>query len=263
MKPTSSFLVSMRSNLLALFAGCVVAVFVTAQSFTPTDAAWVGQLGAAEEAGCATTDTTLPHDTLLEGFGTPGYEQAWTEVGTTANINDAADSSALAKNKPDGACDTAWYLNVPTDGTETYAYWNYGSEIDTATSEVDMYVYLWIVNGPSAAGENFAIYGALAGDNVNLVFKLMLENSAGTLRVFVSSSANSATVNVSTGSWYKLHIHSDTTAASSYMSVNDGDHKTFTRYDRDIQYIRIGAPYNLDADDNGDLYIDLVCVDTP
>lgn len=47
MRPTSSFLVSMRSNLLALLAGCVVAVFVTAQSFTPTDVAWMGQLGVA------------------------------------------------------------------------------------------------------------------------------------------------------------------------------------------------------------------------
>ena len=258
MKPTSLSAANMRSNLLALFAGCVVAVFVTAQSFTPTDAAWVGQLGA----GCATTDTTLPHDTLLEGFGTPGYEQAWTEVGTTANINDAADSSALAENKPDGACDTAWYLNVPTDGTETYAYWNYGSAIDTATVNIDTYFYLWIATGPDA-GEDFAIAQIYEGVSTYQVLKLVLENSGGTLRIYVSSSANSATVNLTTGVWQKIMIHLDTTAASSYLQVDDGAKKTFTRYNYDVQCVRIGAPNGLDANDNGSLYFDLVCVNTP
>jgi hypothetical protein len=38
----------MRSNLLALFAGCVVAVYVTAQSFTPTDVAWMGGTATGE-----------------------------------------------------------------------------------------------------------------------------------------------------------------------------------------------------------------------
>jgi hypothetical protein len=122
MKPTSSFLVSMRSNLLALFAGCVVALFVSAQSFTPTDVAWIG----AQDVATA-TETTTPS---YVGYGTNNIDVTASPTLNypTVQQNDimiavmAFNSIPVIANSPP----TGWtFLSTNVSGTDSLmaSYW--------------------------------------------------------------------------------------------------------------------------------------------
>lgn len=258
---------TLSKRLAAFVATVAVALWVHAQGIPASDAPWLGALNVPASGGgdCATSDTTLPHDTLLEGFGTPGYENAWTEVGTTANIDDAADSSALTDGKPDGACDTAFYLDVPTDGTETFSRYNHGSTIDLSGTELDFYMYLWVATRPDA-GESFQIVKVsqyTGGSAIGSIFLSYSNESGGQLRLQGYGSGLSDVVVISEDTWVKVKMHLDTTAADSYIQVDDGDNKTFTRGNESPQYFFIGAVSSLEANDNAQLYFDLICVNTP
>lgn len=122
MKPTSSFLVSMRSNLLALFAGVVVAFFVSAQSFTPTDVAWMGQLGAVVEE-------EAPSYLVSEDFEGSGTADGWVNNNTpdwdytTAPAPLVGSESLGTDNSQD------WSTKTFSADNEVWAfcYWNASS----------------------------------------------------------------------------------------------------------------------------------------
>lgn len=246
--------------LLSVLAGITVNSQLGLQS-----PGFVGQLSKkVSTVSCLSSDTTLPHDTLLEGFQTPGYENSWTEVGTTANINDQYDSSALSTGKPTGACDLALQLTAPTDGTETYFKWNNGSEIDLDTQAVDVVFYLYLDTAPDD-GENFYLLLAQTAGSTTDVY-ITLRNNAGTIEIAGSGASTSAYQSISTGQWLKVKLHMDTTTSGSlsYIQVDDGTKRMFNRMSsRDFQYLSLGTVLGLDVNDSAVMIFDLIAINTP
>lgn len=228
---------------------------------------FINQTSDAGEA-CATSDTLLAHDELLEGFEGDGYELTWTEGGTTANITEGADSSALTANKPLGACDKAWKIVVPTDGTETWATWDRGSAIDPAVNNIDSVFYFYVESGPDTATEEYSIFqiggSSSATPSSTSNTRIILKNNAGNITIRASSSVNSAEITVATpAQWNKVAVHFNTTAGSSTITLNDGTPQSFTRAATTVRYFHLGPGQGLDANENGTIWMDVVAVDTP
>lgn len=218
-------------------------------------------------AACATSDTSLPHDTLLEGFqtATTGYENTWTETGTTANITEAADSTALTTGKPTGACNQAWKVVFPADGTETYAQWDRGSVIDVAVTAINVVFYL-LVESPMDAGETSLILSGSETTNpsASQCFEVALGRTGSNTEVWaIGATAASKTV-ITTGAWHKIDVHIDTTAANSTISVDEAAPNSFTRSSTwDVRYMNIGGVRGIDVNDNATIWFDVICVNTP
>lgn len=216
---------------------------------------------------CATSDTSLPHDELLEGFqtATTGYENTWAETGTTANITAAADSTALTSGKPAGACNQAWKLVVPTDGTETYTQWNRGSSINPTTQAATFTFYVYIETPPDN-GEVFYIFslGSVTSP-ATAVARISLRNTTGTITLTAVGSSSSADVTVTTGAWHKVatYIDTSTTGNLSTLTIDGGAANGFNRNTTAMQYLSLGATSSLEANDSGTLWFDLVCLNTP
>lgn len=215
-------------------------------------------------AACATTQTTNVWDDLLEGFqDVDGYDNTWTQVGTTANITAGADSSALTTGKAPGQCAKAWKLIVPTDGTETFAYWDYGSSVNLDSQAMSVTCNLYIESAPLAA-DNYVIFSfrgtAIPGVIGNMV---LLQNVAGV----VSLNCWGQLVTVSAGQWYTVKITLATTAASSTFEVwSQGSltgSATVTRDTATFRYLFMGATRLLETDDSGTLWFDTVAINTP
>lgn len=247
-------------SFIALLASTLVAA---AQLGDP---AFVSSLIAPVTASsCATSDTPTSHDELLEGFqtATTGYELTWTQAGTTANITAAADSTALTSNKPTAACNQAWKLTVPTDGTETYAMNDRGSEIDIDSVNLDFSIAFYVETAPDA-GESYMLVQTLNASD-STVFFVRLNNSAGTVQVRAEGpSSTPSYTNISTGTWNVITVHLDTTLGSCSYAVNGGASIAFTRTaSRDYRKLRIGAPNSLEANDSGTVWFDVICVNSP
>jgi len=260
-------------HVLALFS--LVALLSDAHSsaqFFGTGPFYASTLKSPGGGGgaCASNQTTNSWDELLEGFETAstGYEASgWTEFGTTANISHAADSSALATGKPDGACSKAWKLVVPTDGTATGARWDRGSTIDLDTVQTDVWFSFYVETAPDS-GEGFFIWeytGLSSPEN----FGLQLRNNGGTLQVITVAGGGSDAINILTDRWYVGKISFDVAAAAdgttftlwSNGSVVGTD--SFTRHSAvDLRYIYIGATSFLEAGDSGTVWFDLLQVKT-
>jgi hypothetical protein len=227
---------------------------------------------ATTVSACSTTDTTLPHDTLLEGFqlASNGYGDGnsftTTEVGTTANIDSYADSSALASGKPDGACDRAWKLTVPTDGTETYVYYDLGSSIDTDTVMINVVFYLWVEAGSmDANGESCFVMqlGNGTTPGTSETCRINLKNSGGNIQLEAGAASTTTATTITTGAWHKVALHIDTTNTSCSLTIDDGTTYTFQRGAFDVRYLFFGASQNLGAGENGTLWFDLITINTP
>ena len=241
------------------------------QAFTFHDIAFLDQVTnlPASGAACATANTTNAWDELLEGFNdVDGKENTWADVGTTANITYGADSSALTTYKPTGACDKAWKLVVPTDGTETYSGWDRGSAIDIDTLAADIYLSLYVEVKPDA-NEYFNLLDYNVTSGVSEKGILLRSSAAAQLNVISAGASGSDAINISTGQWYVLKLHLATTAAESTLTVWSngaliGSVDTFTRSAGiDLRYIKIGAPFQLDANDSGTIWVDLIAIHTP
>lgn len=236
------------------------------QALSLRDPAFVRK--ASVGSSCATTDTSIAHDELLEGFQTAstGYENTWVEYGTTANITAYADTSALTSGKPTGACDRAWKLVVPSDGTETYAKWTRGSAISNSVT-VDVVFYMYISALP-AAGHPFMPF-VIAGEYLDPIVRVHIYNNYGDCLIRAQTSTSSDYISGFTaGAWHKIAIHLDATPANSTFTVDSGTAMPFTRITgpyTDISVICIGPQESLNAGDADgiSLYIDLICVNTP
>lgn len=210
-----------------------------------------------------TTTTSIPHDEMLDGFqnATTGYELTWTESGTTANISKPYDSTALSSGKPTGAANRALRIVQPTDGTETFASWNRGSNIARASSALDFIFYVYVDSTSSGYSATLARVTNITNSTV---MSLELTESAGTLTLQATGSTSSSAATISQDTWVKVHIHLDTTAANCYLQINDGGTtNTFTRASQDYGILRLGAIANLGAGETSTILFDLVCWNTP
>lgn len=225
-------------------------------------------------ATCSTFDTTNAWDNFIDGFqiATTGYESnvsysVWSEVGTTANIYEAADSSALTTYKPSGACSQALKFVFPTDGTETYSYANLGAAIDLDTIQTDIYFALYVETGPDN-GEAVQIF-SYRGTSVPGAYGVTIDNSGGQLRLSTAGGSGSAYQNISAGQWYTIKLSYDTAVGedgSALYIFSNGELVSSDAFTRaatiDIQYIFFGGVVSLSANDSGTLWFDLVSVKT-
>lgn len=257
----------MRNSIIA--AWLCAGLLALAQSFTPTDAAWLGALNVPASGGaCATTDTDVPYDEFLEGFQTDttgtndGNAWAAALVGTTANIDCWKDTTALSDNKQAGACDRAWYVSLPTDGTETFIRYDRGSSIDLDTQPIDVYFDVWIDTAPDA-GESYVILMLRNTEAGSAVARCYLKNNSGTLQMWGNGDTTSTAITVSASTWIPTRMHIATDGdANSYIAIGSTTN-TFERTVNDFRWISFGAPEGLDANDSGAFYLDRVCVNSP
>lgn len=216
---------------------------------------------------CSTYNTTNAWDNFIEGFQTPttGYESnVWTGVGTTANITVPADSSSLTTYKPDGACNQAFKLVVPTDGTETYIRGDLGASIDLDTIQTDVYFSLYVETGPDNS-ESYFIFGYRQSTTPSPSASIALGKTAGgQLQLTCGSS-----VNISAGQWYVIKWSFDIAQAvggSSMTIWSNGSEIGSVTFQRaattDMRYIFSGAIAGLDVNDSGTIWFDLIAIKT-
>lgn len=230
--------------------------------------AFVGGLNKpAVASACATTDTSIAHDELLEGFqtATTGYENTWAESGTTANIDSYYDTSSLTSGKPTGACDRAWQLVVPSDGTETWATWTKASSIPVTTT-IDVVFYIYLSSLPATSKALFPF--CIDGDYDDAIARFHIFNSGGSGLCRVQTGDSSSYVSFTASTWHKVQIHLDATPENSWVALDDGAQEQFTRLVttyKTLKYIKIGAPYTLAAGDADgvSVVVDLICINTP
>jgi hypothetical protein len=215
-------------------------------------------------AVCATSDTTLPHDQLLEGWQNSGPENTWTSwVGTdVASFDQNFDTSALTTGKPVGACDRGLQVTVTGTAGEETIYWNRGSAVTVSLQAVDVYFYINVTTSPDA-GENISIcnLNSTATGSGSVMAYINVRNNAGSIEIQAEASTSSAFTALSSG-WNKCKVHLDTTAASSYFQLNDGTQNTFTRLGTTFQYVHIGAEQHA-LNENITYVVDLITVDFP
>lgn len=241
----------------------ILLILLTALSASIAEAQlnWKPILNRRQTSSCATTDTSLPHDTLLEGWQAGG-ENTWTNTGDTAKI-DIIDSSAFTTGKPAFLCNSSLVCSNGTDGVEGFKLLDLGSTINTASTAINITQWIYIHTAP---GNNdlirvFTINNSVSSATSSEVAGINVTNAAGTVWIGLSSSITYT--NIPTGEWVKVAIHLDTTSSSSTFTVNDGDSQSFTNANTQFRYVRIGAPASLDANDTGIMLFDGLHIDAP
>jgi hypothetical protein len=219
-------------------------------------------------AGCATSDTTLPHDQLLEGWGAGGAENTWTSwVGTdTVSFNQNFDTSALTTGKPTGACDTGTQVTVTTAAGDESLYWDRGSAVTMASQAVDHYHYLYVTTEPDA-GEAFVYISlnASATGSGSITTWIKMRSNGGQMEVQAEGASASAWVAITENSWNKIKVHMDTatTGSTSYIQVNDGATQGYNRFGTEFRYVHYGAVQEHAINENAVYVLDLITADFP
>lgn len=225
---------------------------------------WVNVAGAA----CSTTDTTNSWDEFLEGFqtATTGYEEAnWLEVGTTANISPAYDSSALTTYKPPGACDQALRIIVPADGTETYSYVQLDQEFTLSVTQIDVY-YSFYIESELATGKQVTQFSYRSTSTPAATQGVQIGNTTGQSWVFALGATNSSAINVSDGQWNTVKLSYDTAAAAGGSTITvfaNGavvGSETFTRSAEAMEYLFFGGAVGVSTDEGYTVLFDVIAV---
>lgn len=235
------------------------------QAFTYGDLAMVGNAGSQKQttAACSTFNTTNAWDDFIDGFqGATGYESnTWTAQGTVANVISNANSSSLSTYKPAGACDQALKVILPTDGTETNARLDLGYILDLDTIQTDVYFCIYVETGPDA-GESYVVYTYRTGA-ANDTLAVTLANTAGQLTL---TPKDGISINISAGQWYTVKMSYTTAGPGCSITIwSNGSQvgsTTFYRLGGDMRYLYFGAPFNLDANDSGTVWFDLISIKT-
>jgi len=211
-------------------------------------------------SGCATPEWG---NILTEGFDAVGYENTWTTNGTASAINpDYSIASLTDGYTTNYMCSRGLRFVLPDDGVETYITYDRGSAMDLTAGDVDIEFWLYVQTQP-ANSTSFRAVQIGANSPVNSVVAMVnLErSSAGTLRLFGQGSTVSVAETINEGEWYRVQLHIDSTAAESYMLVNDGTQRTFTRLSNDSpRFLGVGAVAEFDSNENCEIIFDLVSV---
>lgn len=128
----------------------------------------------------------------------------------------------------------------------------------------DFYIYIYVTTAPDD-GENFSFMslGSTADTSSGTAVDVNLRNNGGTLEVRASSTTDSSFVALTANSWNKIQIHSDTTAASCSITVNDGTPATYTRTGQGIRFVSLGATAGKTTDDSATFVLDIAALNTP
>jgi len=160
---------------------------------------------------------------FLEGFqaATVGYESNnWTHIGTVANISSNYDSTLDAAGKPDGACVQSWHVDLPTDGTETYARYDLGVGLDLDTIQTDWYVSFFFQGWTIPTNTEFYSIADWDNDTTPGATTLRLwRQGASDFQIYLAAQTASAKQPIVTGCWYTAKISFDTAAAAAGSSL--------------------------------------------
>jgi len=229
-------------------------------------------LGVRNVAGaCATSDTTIPHDTLLEGFQvvTTGYENTWAAggTGTSVTFDPYADTSAITSGKAAGQCDRAMKLTiVAADVLEQSVYYDHGTiDADTVAVNYSCRIYVTVIPDGTEV-----VYPVAANNNVSpnnsgdAAFRIGITTNGANVMIRARGTTDSAIIPVNINTWNLIEVHLDPTAASSTITVNGGTPESFTRTTAiDPRYVHIGS-YGVQAlGTSATLYIDSITANTP
>lgn len=210
----------------------------------------------------ATCSTPTDGDTLNEGFLGTGYENTWSE---TVGANGAIDEDhTLTGTPPTGSCSEGiQFTNTSGSGEPTLITYNNGSATSYSTT-TDIYVE-FRVNSVSLNNYDSVMFVAATtydGTGTRLAALYFVQEGANFV-LRASASTSSSNEVISTGTWYTARLHIDATAASSYLQVDSGSQRSFTRADNDWQYIKLGFVVAMASTAALDVEVGRIWVDTP
>jgi hypothetical protein len=221
----------------------------------------------AADTACVTTNTALVYDHFLEGFQTTttgiNDGNVWT-VGAAigdGTVDPYYDTSALTTNKPAGACDRAWRVVLPTNGTETYQVWDRGSSYTMGSAVMKIHFHLYVETAPDA-GEDYVVF-RYGSSTSSTGYGFSMSNVAGTLQVLAFGQTNTAAIPINTGEWIKVLMYLDTSSAgaTSYLQINDGTPEYYQRNTQSPRYLTLGPAAGLVSGESGTFLIDLIAIE--
>ncbi len=234
------------------------------QNFQPR----IGYTNSLASASCATADTTLDHDQLLEGYGAGGAENTWLSWVNVdvATYDQNFDTSALTTGKPTGACNTGVQVTINNTSGNESLYWDRGSAVTLASQAVDFYAYLYVTTEMDAS-ENFTIISlnATATGSGSVTVWVNLRSNAGAMEVSAEGGNSSTWGALVENSWNLIKVHMDTatTGNTSYIQVNGGSTLGFNRSGTEFRYVHIGAVQNHAVNEAATYVLDLITADFP
>ncbi|MHA1347932.1 MAG: hypothetical protein ACTSO3_16135 [Candidatus Heimdallarchaeaceae archaeon] len=220
-----------------------------------------GKSGTGSGGACTTPSTG---DELNEGFLGAGYENTWTESGTSTILD---EDVTLPSSPPTGCCSEGLKIDFVSGNDHTY--WNKGSTIPyTTTTNIIFYVYFDTLGlTDDYEGTALVIWDddtthALWSHGTAVVE--VVKNPASSTGYYIRGKANtiSSGIEITTGTWYKVMLHLDANAESSYIQIDDGTQQSFTREDVNGQYLSLGVS-ELESGDSFKCYIGYIYIDTP
>lgn len=210
-------------------------------------------------------ECTTPQDgdEINEGFLGTGFEESgWSE---TEAANSTVDTDYTLTGTPlDGSCSEGLYVDKYITDSQSYAQWDNGSNF---TYPVDVYAELKVVSWTLPG--SYDLIGIIAvGPNTDPdsseTAKLTVHKKNDSNIYFrLLGDSDSSYVQFTTDTWYTIMIHLDSTAASSYFTVDGGSQNSFTRETYSVRYISLGATNSTNTDETVEIEVGRVWVDTP
>jgi hypothetical protein len=178
---------------------------------------------------------------MTEGFEDTGYENTWTERGAAGGDEDYS----LPGTPPTGGCSQGLYFNV--NEAADWSVYDHGSALDTGSTIVTVEFYVRLVT-TVGTGDSFYIYSfgtSSTSYTTGSIARITIQENGGDIEVQAwgsVASSNWITLPNPTTTYNKITLVMHTTAASSYIAVNDGTQETFTRGTNSAtQYHHLGA----------------------
>ena len=220
--PGESYEVSWMSPAIAgASSGAAAPVVILNETFEGSTACYSGATG--NDATCVAT---------------------WTVSGDSATWY-----HALQAGMPEGAGTYGLLHDTANEDTER-VYWDNGSAIARATYNVDVEFSIYINSATVTDGSSIRLVGIgpRTGVSSGTMF-LRIANTSGQLSFDAYGSNDSLNTNVSVNTKYTVKLHSDTTLTESYIQIDGGTQRTFSRSANDMRYVFIGSIFGEGADE--------------
>jgi hypothetical protein len=168
----------------------------------------------------------------------------WTRGGDSATWYHALQAGMPAD------AGTYGILHDTSNESGELVYWSYGSEVDRTVYNVDIEYSLYINSATITDGSYISITAwAYANNGGNYTNQVRIYNTSGQLSIYGRGVGDSDKTNISTGVWYSVKVHLDTTAAQSYIKIGSGSEASFTLASNNGKYCIIGSITGEGADE--------------